>query len=173
MGPFSVGEAVDRGGLLIVDDNGELKPEFRTVIDLVAEHERALFFGHRTHEELYAAARYAHSCGIRRMAVDHPFSPFIDLSIADMQALAAYGVKFNFTYNEISPVVGVDPQAMVDAIRTVGAEHFTIGSDAGDLIFPNSVECMRLMATTLLAYGLSAAQLQQVGSDNGAFLMGL
>ncbi|MDX2145772.1 MAG: DUF6282 family protein [Rhodospirillaceae bacterium] len=171
--PLDESAARANGGLSIIDDAGHLRPDFQAVIDAIIEYDRILFFGHRTREELFTAAEYGAKCGLRRMVVDHPFSPFIDLSIDDMISLKACGVTFNFTYNEISPVVGVDPQDMVDAVQMVGSDHFTISSDAGDLIFPDSVEAMRLMAVTLAAFGLPERDVEKVGGENAARLLSL
>lgn len=171
--PLSREAALAKGAVSVIDDSGALRAEFKTYVDMIAEYDRLLCFGHRSHEELLAVARYATERGVRRMMVDHPFSPFIDLSLDQMRALAGYGVKFNFTYNEVSPFGGVDPQDVYNAIKEIGPEHFTISSDAGDAIFPNSVECMRLMRVMLQVYGLDSESLELVSSRNAAFLLGL
>lgn len=171
--PLSREEALAKGGLIIIDDNGELKPEFKGAIELIAEYDRSLHFGHRFHEEIYAAAKYGQQCGITRMIVDHPFSPFIDMTWEAMRTLIDYGVKFNFTYNEISPVGGVDPQDVADTIREIGVQHFTLSSDAGDYLFPSSVECVRLLHETLRCYGLTDEDIRIAGSVNGSYILGL
>ena len=61
----------------------------------------------------------------KRVVIDHPFSPFIDLSVEQMKKFSTAGVLFNFTYDELSPLLGVDPQLMYNAIREVVPEHFT------------------------------------------------
>ena len=171
--PLSREEGLAKGGLIIIDDNGELKPEFRGAIELIAEFNGALHFGHRFLEEIIAAARYGQKCGIKRMVVDHPFNPFIDLTHTSMRTLTPFGVKFNFTYNEISPVGGVDPKDIVDTIHEIGPEHFTLSSDAGDYLFPNSVECVRILHETLYCYGLTDDELKICGSKNGSFILGI
>ena len=77
--------------------------------------------------------------------IDHPFSPFLNVSPEMMKELCPVGIFFNFTWDELSPLLGVDPQIMYNTIRDVGPEHFTLSSDAGEPPFPDSVEAMRLV----------------------------
>ena len=62
-----------------------------------------------------------------------------------MKDAASAGLWLNFTFDELSPLLGIDPANMYKAIRTVGPEHCTLSSDAGEPLFPNSVESLRLL----------------------------
>ena len=105
--------------------------------------------------------------------VDHPFSPIIDLDVPRLRQLAAAGVYLNWTYDELSPLLGVDPQDIVAAIEAVGPEHCLLSSDAGDPVLPHSVESMRLLAATLESYGLPRAAVRQMAATNPSRIMGL
>jgi hypothetical protein len=94
----------------------------------------------------------------------------VDLSVEQMQQLARVGIWMNFTYDELSPLLGVDPHVMYQAIRTVGPEHCTLSSDAGEPLFPNSVECMRMMRGYMRAFGLTDDEVYQVSTTNPAFI---
>ena len=90
-----------------------------------------------------------------------------------MKELSKVGILFNFTFDELSPLLGVDPQIMYDAIRTVGPEHFTLSSDAGEPLFPDSVEAMRLVRAYMEAFGLTDDELYTVCTRNPAKVVGL
>ena len=90
-----------------------------------------------------------------------------------MRQVAAKGVLLNFTYDELSPMMGIDPGKMYEAIRTVGVEHFTLSSDAGDPLFPNSVECMRMIAGYMTAYGCTQDEIEILVTRNPAKVVGL
>ena len=90
-----------------------------------------------------------------------------------MKALASTGITLNFTYDELSPLLGVDPATMYAAIREVGPAHCTLSSDAGEPLFPNTVECIRLIRGYMTAFGLTADELTQVCTTNPARLLGL
>jgi len=171
-GPLPWDEAVKRG-FYMLDDRGKLKTEYAEAVRMVAGYGRALFFGHPTHEELWAVLDLLDALGHRLAVVDHPFSPFVDLTIDEMRQVAAKGVLLNFTYDELSPMMGIDPGKMYEAIRTVGVEYFTLSSDAGDPLFPNSVECMRMIAGYMMAYGCTKDEIEILVTRNPAKVVGL
>ena len=170
--PLPWEEALKRG-LYLLDDSGRLKPNIQEIIHIVADHDAALFFAHTTHAEIFAMAEEVDKIGFKRAVVDHPFSPFVDLEVDQMKQLARVGVFLNFTYDELSPLLGVDPFRMYQAIRSVGVEHVTLSSDAGEPLFPNSVEAMRLIRAYMRGFGLSDEEVKQVSVDNPASVMGL
>jgi hypothetical protein len=90
-----------------------------------------------------------------------------------MKQLAGAGIYLNFTYDELSPLLGVDPARMYEAIRAVGVEHVTLSSDAGEPLFPHTVECMRLIRSYMGAFGLSEDELRTVSITNPARVVGV
>ena len=172
LGPLPWPQALERGAYLL-DSAGRLKSEVIDIIAMVAERGAALFFGHATHPELFALADEVSRIGFRRAVIDHPFSPFVDLDTGQMRQFVAAGIMLNFTYDELSPALGIDPARMYDAIREIGPARCTLSSDAGDALFPNSVECMRLIRGYMAAYGLCEDGLRLVSVTNPAAVMGL
>lgn len=171
-GPLPWEEAV-RYGYYMLDDNGRLKPLFEEIVRVVADRDVALFFGHATHLEIWALAELVSKLGFRRAVIDHPFSPFVDLTVKEMKELMQAGIYMNFTYDELSPLLGVDPKRMYDAIRAVGVSHVTLSSDAGEPLFPHSVECMRLIRGYMEAFGLNQDELATVCTTNPSKVVGL
>ena len=150
-----------------------MKPEYEEAIRIVADNDRALSFGHSTHQEISALAELVDKLNFKRAFIDHPFSPFVNLSIEQMKQLSKVGIHFNFTYDELSPMLGVDPGKMYEAIRTVGVEHFTLSSDAGDTVFPNSVESMRQISGYMQAFGITREEIETLCMANPCFLLGV
>lgn len=160
-------------GHYALDEHGKLKANFKDIIALLKDRNVPLFFGHATHAEIYAFAEECQRIGHTRTVIDHPFSPFVNLSIAQMTELGQAGVNLNFTYDEISPLLGVDPFDMYKAIRSIGVEHVTLSSDCGEPLFPNSVDGMRQMRAYMEAFGLNKAELKTVCCDNPARIVGV
>ena len=156
-----------------LDDNGELKAEVREIVRICAGKGAALFFGHATHKEIYKLAEEVDKVGLKRAVIDHPFSPFLNVSPEQMKELSQAGIFFNFTWDELSPLLGVDPQIMYNTIRSVGPEHFTLSSDAGEPLFPDSVEAMRLVRSYMEAFGLTQDEIYTVCTRNPAKVVGL
>ncbi len=160
-------------GYYMLDERHHLKPEYAEAIRIVADSGAALFFGHATHAEIWALADFCDNLGFRRAVIDHPFSPFIDLTVDEMKELVNRGVYLNFTYDELSPLLGIDPAKMYAAIRTVGVEHCTLSSDAGEPLFPHSVECIRLVRAYMEAFGMNQTELAAMCIENPARIVGL
>jgi Family of unknown function (DUF6282) len=156
-----------------LNESGELKPEIKEIVHICADRNVALFFGHATHKEIYKLAEEVEKVGLKRAVIDHPFSPFLNVSPEMMKELSPVGIFFNFTWDELSPLLGVDPQIMYNTIRDVGVEHFTLSSDAGEPLFPDSVEAMRLVRGYMEAFGLNQDELYTVCTRNPARVVGL
>ena len=118
-------------GIYVLDDHGRLLPAIRDTVRLCADHGVALSFGHLSPQEMDALAEEIGAIGYRRAFIDHPFSEVFEFDVPKMQRWAQAGVRFALTWDELSPLLGVDPQDMVAAIRAIGPEHFMLSSDAG------------------------------------------
>jgi hypothetical protein len=160
-------------GYSVIDEHGNLIPAVRDIIHLLADRGVPFSFAHGYHPELFAMAEEVEKIGFEHAFVDHPFSPFVDLTVDEMKQFANAGIWLNFTYDELSPLLGVDPARMYDAIRAVGPEHCTLSSDAGEPLFPNSVECMRLIRGYMRAFGLTEDEVHLVTKVNPARVLGL
>jgi hypothetical protein len=170
--PMSEEQARSLGGTSLVE-RGRLRPEIVEVCRFLADHDVVLFFGHAPPEESLVLAEELSRIGFRKGVVDHPLSQITQFSIEQMRFLTEAGVSLNWTYDELSPMLGVDPQDMVAAIEAVGPAHCVLSSDAGDPILPHTVESMRLMLALLSSYGLSASAVHQLAVENPSRLLNL
>ncbi len=160
-------------GQYTLGSDHKLKPAIREIFKIVADTGVAVSFAHASHAEIYEMANEVQRLGIKRAFVDHPFSPFVDLSIDQMKELTSAGIYMNFTYDELSPLLGIDPARMYEAIRAIGTSKVTLSTDAGEPLFPNSIECMRLIRGHMRAFGLSEEELKEVSVTNPAKIVGL
>ena len=170
--PLPWGEAVKVGHYLL-DEKGQLKESVREIFHIIADKNVAVSFAHSTHPEIDAMAEQVDRLGIKRAFVDHPFSPFVELTLDEMRQLASAGIFLNFTYDELSPLLGIDPALMARTIRALGTEMVTLSSDAGEPLFPNSVEAMRLIRGHMRAFGLSEEELERVTITNPSKIVGI
>ena len=81
------------------------------------------------------------------------------------------GLYMNFTYDELSPLLGENPALMYEAIRAIGVEHAILSSDAGEPLFPNSVECICMMRGFMRAFGLNEDEIHRVSVVNPAAIV--
>jgi hypothetical protein len=158
-------------GLYLLDDHGQLIPEIRDTVRLAHDHGVAISFGHLSPQEMDALAAEVHAVGFKRAFIDHPFSEVFEFNVPEFQKWAAAGLRFVLTWDELSPLLGVDPQDMVAAIRAVGPEHFMLASDAGIPLLPDTVDAYRLLARILRAYGVTEAEMHTMMVDSPAALL--
>ena len=164
--PPMVWEEARKTGLYVLDDRGRLLPAVRDTVRLCADHGVALSFGHLSPGEMDALAEEMGAIGYTRAFIDHPFSEVFELDVPKMKRWADAGVRFALTWDELSPLLGVDPQDIVAAIRAIGPEHFMLSSDAGIPLLPPTVEAYRLLAAMLRAYGMTEAEMRQLMSGS-------
>jgi hypothetical protein len=148
-------------------------PEIEEIFRMAHDRGAAIFFGHPTKPEFKAMAEFSQKIGFKRGVVDHPFSPFVNLTIEEMKDAASAALWLNFTFDELSPLLGIDPANMYKAIRTIGPAHCTLSSDAGEPLFPNSVESLRLLRGYMSAFGCTADEIYTMCTVNPAFIVGL
>lgn len=160
-------------GLYVLDEHGRLLPAIRDTVRLCADHGVALSFGHLSPQEMDALAEETGAIGYRRAFIDHPFSEVFEHDVPKLERWAAAGVRFALTWDELSPLLGVDPQDMVAAIRAVGPEHFMLSSDAGIPLLPPTVESYRLLAAMLRAYGVTEPEMRQVMTGSAKEMLSL
>jgi hypothetical protein len=158
-------------GVYVLDEHGRLLPSIRDTVRLCADHGVTLSFGHLSPQEMDALADEMHAIGYRGAFIDHPFSEVFELDVDRMKRWAAAGVRFALTWDELSPLLGVDPQDMVGTIRAVGPESFMLSSDAGIPILPETVEAYRLLAATLRAYGMTEPEMRQLMTGSAKDLL--
>ena len=90
-----------------------------------------------------------------------------------MRQLTSEGIYLNFTFDELSPLLGVDPANMCATIRQLDIDYLTLSSDCGEPLFPNSVEAMRQIRGYMRAFGLSAEDVDKASIANPAKLVSL
>ena len=61
---------------------------------------------------------------------------------------------------------------LAKGVNVVQEEHTLLSSDAGEPLFPNSVECIRLIRAYMQAFGLCEKEIQRVSCVNPGALVG-
>jgi hypothetical protein len=120
-----------------------------------------------------ALAEECGKLGYRQAFIDHPYGPQVGLEFDELKPFADAGLIFNFTYDEISPLLGVDPQDMMGTVKALGAEHFSLSSDGGNPLLPGAVESLNTLVRYGRAYGLTDEELRLVTVENPKRILGL
>jgi hypothetical protein len=155
-----------------VTDGGDLLPETRAVLRVVAAHDLVLATGHLGRDEVYAVVSAAVEAGVRHVVVTHPDYPAQDFSVEEQVRLADVGALIERCFT--TPYTGkCSWERWVDGTRAVGAERTVISSDLGQVQNPPVEDGLPLMADRLLEAGFSEAQVRTMAVDNTRLLAGV
>ena len=126
----------------VVDEGGELLPETREVIKVIAGEGVALFTGHISPKEALAVFREAKAAGVTKMMATHAMADPNRFTIDEMKEAASLGAMIEHCYlsalagpTALVPgqraFVNVPIDQIVQAVRAVGVEHSVISTDLG------------------------------------------
>jgi Family of unknown function (DUF6282) len=155
-----------------VTDGGDLLPETRAVLRVVAAHDLVPATGHPGRDEVYAVVSAAVEAGVRHVVVTHPDYPAQDFSVEEQVRLADVGALIERCFT--TPYTGkCSWERWVKGTRAVGAERTVISSDLGQVQNPPVEDGLPLMADRLLEAGFSEAQVRTMAVDNTRLLAGV
>jgi len=156
-----------------VSANGELLPEVKEVIGLIAENDLALATGHVTAEEVLMLLREAREQDVRSSIVTHPVGR---LSLEQLKEAAALGGFIEIT---AGPQVQANENASDKAeqfapiIREVGPEFIILASDLGQEPDPLPPDGFAEFLIELHERGITVEELDLMAKQNPAELLGL
>jgi uncharacterized protein (DUF1684 family) len=158
-----------------VSRNGELLPEVKQVIAVVAAHQMMLETGHSSAEEGLMIIREAKRQGVEHIVVTHAMLSPIRMSIPQMQEAARLGAKLEFVYHSVlePPGKALTMDEMASAIRTVGPENCILSSDLGQAGAPLHPDGLETFFRELRQRGFSAAEIDVMAKKNPAEALGL
>jgi len=157
-----------------VSRNGQLLPETRQVIAVIAKHNLVMATGHNSAEDGLLLIRESRAQGVRHMVVTHAMVAPIHMSVPQMQEAAKMGAYIEFTYNGL---IGKSKEFnfadYAKAIRAVGVEHCILSSDMGQPGNPLHPDAMAAFIKGMREQGFSPSEIDQMTKINPASLLGL
>lgn len=157
-----------------VAKGGELLPEVKQVIALVAKLNLTLETGHSSAEEGLLILREAKRQGVTRMVVTHAMLAPVGMSIAQMQEAASLGAYLEFVYNGlIGPNREFQIADYVKAMREVGAKFCIVSSDLGQVGNPLHPDGFASFLDALAKAGIPSSEIHLMARVNPALVLGL
>jgi len=166
----------DVQGLTLINEDGTLKKELYEIFELIKEGNAILATGHVTKEEAKLAVREAAKRGVRKILVTHPAATFVHYSVDDMKEILDLGATFlEHTWNDVTRQVSHPLQISVlfDVIKSVGAAHCIMSTDAGQWLNPPAAQQMGIYIQEALKSGISYEDIRLMVSDNPAKILGI
>jgi len=157
-----------------VSKAGQLLPEVKAVIALVAKHGLTLETGHSSPEECLMLIREAKRQGVQHVVVTHAMLAPVGMNIAQMKEAAQLGAYVEFVYNAlIGPNKSFEMRDYAQAIREVGAKSCILTSDLGQAANPLHPDGLAAFFAGLAKEGVSRADIDLMSKTNPARALGL
>jgi len=157
-----------------VSKNGELLPEVKDVIAVIAKHQLVLETGHSSPEESLLLLAEGKRQGVQHMMVTHGA---FEMSLAQMQEATKLGGFIEFVYRSIPITDGASarftPLELAQLLRTIGVEWCVLSSDLGSTAYVMPTDGFGEFLSKMLAAGMTERELAQMTKDNPARLLGL
>jgi hypothetical protein len=168
----------------VVDEGGELLPEARACLEVIAGENLALFTGHLSASDAMTLLREASAMGVTKMLVTHAIADPARFSMAQLQAAVAVGAMIEHVYlgtlagpSALSPgqrvFRNVPVSEYVAAINAVGASNSVLSSDLGQAENPIHPMGFRVFISQLTAAGISREDIDLMARRNPARLLDL
>jgi len=157
-----------------VSSAGQLLPETKSVIAVIAKRNLVMATGHNSAEEDLMLIKEARAEGIKHIVVTHAMVEPIHMSIAQMQQAANMGAYIEFTYNG---TIGKSKEFSIadyaKAIRAVGVEHCILSSDMGQPGNPLHPDGLVAFIDGMRKQGFTRQEVDRMVKTNPALLIGL
>ena len=171
-------------GIRVVDERGEVLPAAREVLKVCAAQRLVVHTGHASGAEALALIAAAREEGCDRIVVTHAQFDVVGMTEAQMKKAASMGAKMELC--ALLMLTGPDaalewmrhaarvPLAETAArIRSVGAQHFVLGTDLGQTGNPTPADGLQMFVAGLQTEGITRQQIETMGREiPGALLMG-
>jgi hypothetical protein len=162
-----------------VSRDGELLPEVKEVLAVIARNKLVLATGHSSPEEDLMLVREGRRLGVEHMVVTHPMSNSVLMNIAQMQEAAKTGAFIELVYVPTLTKASINRKAqfsvadVANTIRKVGSESVILSTDMGQVGFPPPPEGMADYIAELRAQGVTQRELDRMTKENPARLLGI
>jgi Family of unknown function (DUF6282) len=157
-----------------VSRNGELLPETRTVITVIAKHHLVMATGHVSPHEGLLLVREARRQRVEHMVVTHAMNPPVLMTVALMQEAAKEGAFIEFVGGSLTAADANERlNRYAEVIRQVGPQFCILSSDLGQKNNPLPVDGYAGFLQAMRARGLSEREVSVMSKENPAKLLGL
>jgi hypothetical protein len=157
-----------------VSRNGELLPETKAVISVIAKHGLVLATGHVSAQEALLLLTEGRRQGVAHMVVTHAMNPPILMDVPQMQEAATRGAFIEFAGQSLATAdAAARVSRFADAIRKVGPQFCILSSDLGQKGNALPPDGFAAFIVALRAKGFSEQELDRMSKTNPARLLGL
>lgn len=161
-------EEEEKGGITVLNEDGELTADTIDVLDRVAEHGLVIGLSHLSPEESIAVVDEATDRGVEEFLVQHPHANFLNYSLDQMRTITDLGATLEFHYICTSEMMGnaATVDDYVAAIDAVGPENAVMATDGGATANPPAIKQFKRFIRAMLEAGVSEADIETMIKEN-------
>ncbi len=163
-----VGHGVGQG-IDLIDDNDNVVPKAKEVLQLIADADMVLGVGHESTRERLMVVREAVKMGVQRIEINHVNYPLTWLTpeqckvFADLGAyLGIYALDFGLFYT-MDDLMGI--------YKAAGPERIVFGSDCGHIANPHPIDSVRMLILGFLQNGVPDEHVKLMCQTNARNLL--
>jgi hypothetical protein len=153
---------------------GQLLPEVKQVLTLIAKNGLVLATGHSSPEEILMLLREGRTQGVERMVVTHAVMAPVLMSVPQMQEAANLGAFIEFAGGSVT---GTEANSRLDgfadAIRKVGPKSCILSSDLGQRGNALPPDGFGALLNAMKSRGFTEQEIAVMSKQNPAALLGL
>jgi hypothetical protein len=171
-------------GIKVLGADGKVLPAVREVLKICAAQKLIVQTGHLSPTEALAVIEAGRDAGVDRMVVTHAQFEVVNMSLEQMKQAAAMGAKLELC--GMGPLMGreahlewmrhwrrVKVEETAAVVKEIGAQHFILATDLGQMGNPSPADGLQLFVTDLMKAGLGKDHIMTMGREvTGKLLMG-
>lgn len=158
-------EGKQQKGICILEGD-ELKPEVREILAIAKTEGLIIASGHLSKEEIFRLAEAAKDMNYEKLVITHPTFSSIALTTEEQQRLADLGAYLEICCGTITPHYGATWELIVEQVKTIGARHFILASDMGQMNNPSPEQGILEGVKHLVEGGISEDSVKQMTVGN-------
>lgn len=150
--------------------NGQITPDVKQVLAVIAKRKLTLATGHISPEESLILIREARRLGIEHIVVDQSFT--VNMTVPQMQEAAKLGAFIEFVWDAVYDK-RFTAEAYAAAIRAIGPEHCIMSTDLAQPGYPQPPDGFENYIKLMHQQGFKQSEIDQMTRKNPATLLGL
>ncbi|GMA49695.1 hypothetical protein GCM10025857_10520 [Alicyclobacillus contaminans] len=156
--------------LSVVDDEGKVRPDVQTCLELIKEYDMTLATGHLGKAEIFALVEAANQIGVKRVVVTHALFPAEQFTVDEQVRLSQMGALIEHCYTTFY-TNKCSWETLFASVKAVGPDKCVLSSDLGQKVNPSITEGFFDFAHQFLAAGFSPADVRRMAVDNTTLLV--
>lgn len=160
--------------LTVVDADGKLIDDVKSILDLIAEHDSILATGHLHISEIWPLLEEAKARGVSRFLINHPMF-LVDANLDDLGELARMGAYMEHSICQVidCPSNKFTAEELKTFVEAGTPEKTIIGSDLGQSKNPLPVDGFREIIRMLFSIGYDPETIRRLVGGNACELLGI